>query len=145
MKIQVHLWLFKELVLPLLPSVLINLLTPCSKILLVKANRFSASQETHRILWNPKVHYRIHKCPPPVPILSQLDQVHTPTSHFLNIHLNIILQSILGIPSGLFPSDSPHQHHVYASPHPLTCHMPRPSHYSRFYHPHNIRWGVQIS
>ena len=43
-----------------------------------EANRFSASQEASRILGNPKVHNRTHKCLPPVPSLNQLDPVHAP-------------------------------------------------------------------
>ena len=55
-----------------------------------EANRFTASQEIPRILWNLKVHYRIHNRPPPVPILRQLDPVHTPTSYFLKIHYPLL-------------------------------------------------------
>ena len=63
-----------------------------------EANQFPASQETTRILWNPTVHCRIHKCPPPVPILSQLDPARTSTTLFLTIHLNIIIPSTPGSP-----------------------------------------------
>ena len=55
---------------------------------------------------NPKAHYLTLKCPPPVPILSQLVPVHTPTSHFLKLHVYIILPPTPGSPK-LFPLGFP--------------------------------------
>ena len=96
-----------------------------------EANRFSASQEIPRILWNSKIHYRNHKCPPPVPSLSQLDRVHASTPHFLKIHLNIILPSMPGSPKSSISPRFPHQNPIYASPLPsYALHAPPISFFS---------------
>ena len=109
-----------------------------------EANWFSTSQEIPRISRNPKVHYRTHKRLPNVSILGQPNPVHIPTSHLLEIYPNIIHpfmpRSPQWSPSLWFPQQDP----IHP---PLLTHMrlmPSPTHSSRFYHLHNIGWGVQI-
>ena len=126
-----------------IPYLLTYLLTPWSRVHLEKLTGFAANQEIPRILWNnPKVHYRTHKRPPPVPILSQLHPFPTTPSHFLKIHFNISLPSRSWSPQWFLSLRFPHQNPMHTSPFLHTCHMPRPSHSSRIYHPQNIGWGV---
>jgi hypothetical protein len=57
------------------------------------ANSYSDTQEIPRLLWYPKVHYRVPNCPPLVPILGQMNPFHILISYFFKIHFSITLQS----------------------------------------------------
>jgi len=109
-----------------------------------EANWFSASQEIPHISRNPKVHYPTHKRPPPISILGQHNPVHIPTSHLLEIYPNIIHPSTPRSPQWSLSLQFPHQDPLHPSLLTHTRHMTSPSHSSRFYHPHNIGWGVML-
>ena len=108
-----------------------------------EANRSSASQEIPCILWNLKVCCCIHKSPPSVPILSQINPVHAPQPTYWRSILILSSHLCLCLPCGPFPQVSPTKPCMH-----LSClpHVPHalPSHSSWFDHPNNMWWGVQM-
>ena len=75
-----------------------------------------------RILWNPKVHHRLHKILPLVPILSQMNPFDNSLVHSSKIYINIIKPSTLTLSGVLFQSTSPkHRTHFSFSMY-ATCH-----------------------
>ena len=62
--------------------------------------------------------------PATFPILSHLDPVHTPTSHFLKIYITIILPSTPGSPKWSVSLSFPNRNPVYASPSPTRATLP---------------------
>ena len=103
-----------------------------------EANSFSACQLVPRILWNPNIHYRIDKIPPPVYILSQINSVHTPTSHFLKSYLNIILPSTPRSSEWSLSLRLPQQNSVYTSALSHACYLLGLFYSLRFDHPKRI-------
>ena len=121
-------------------DLLTYLLTPWSRVLLEKLTGSAASQEIPRIFGTRRFITVLtssrHLS------LSWANSIQSPQppppSHFLKIHLNVILPSASGPPQWSLSLRSPHQKPVHPSPLPHTLHMPRPSHSSRFYHRNSL-------
>ena len=93
------------------------LLTPCSIVLKILTGfqlvkKFPSYYRTRRLITAIKVSASVS-------ILSQIDPVHTPKSHFLKIHFNIILPSTPRSPKWSHSFRFLDQNPVYASPLPI--------------------------
>ena len=74
----------------------------------------------------------------------EADQSSQLPNCILKIHFNVILPSSPKFSMWSLSLGTFHQNPVFTSMVCHTCYLPRPSHSSRFDHPNNIWWAVQI-
>jgi len=102
---------------------------------------YSADQEIPRLLWNWKAHHHVHKIPPSVPILSQINSYHITKSVSLRSILILSSHLRLGLPSVLFRLSKQKICTHSFSPHArcISC-----SRHCWFDHRNNTRARIQI-
>jgi hypothetical protein len=110
-----------------------NLLTQLSPSW--EAASCAATQELSRILWNPKVHYCVHKSPPLVPILSHIIPICTIPFYLCKTPFNIVHPTTSSSSqwslsfklSHQYPICIPHLPHSFYMP--CLCYLPWIVHY----------------
>jgi len=136
-------YILTYLLIYLLTCLFTYLPTPWSRVLLEKLTGFQlvkelpAFHETRRLI-------TAVTSPRHLSVLSWATSIQSMPPHPTSWSSILILSSQLrlGLPSRISVR-FPHQNPVHATRLPHTRYMPRPSH-SRFYHPNDIGWGVQI-
>jgi hypothetical protein len=100
----------------------------------------AATQEIPKFYGTPKVHYRVHKSLPLVPIPNEIYLLHTIPS-YLTFILIVSTHLRLGLPSGLFSGLPTNILCPFLF---LSCYMPYPSHPPRLGHSKYTWRRVQV-
>jgi len=123
---------------------LTNQPTPWSRVLLEKQTVSKSRNLPPFYVTRLKVHYRVYKNPSLVPILMQIDPVHTFITYFSKIHSNIIPPSMPRCCKWSLPFIFSNQNCIYFHL-TSTCYMPCQSHRHKFDHPNNIWWNLEVT
>jgi len=90
------------------------------------------------LLWNPKVHYSVHKILPLIPTLSQMQPFHNSPPYFPKIHSNIFpstrKSSKWYLPFRFSNKNTACIFRLYHA-----CYIPLPISFSLFEHPNKLR------
>jgi hypothetical protein len=83
---------------------------------------------TNSVAQEPEGHHRTHNSPPPVPVLSQSNPIHTPQANLLKIHSDPIFPPTSRSSKWSLSFGLSHQNLVRFSLLSHAYHMPRPPH-----------------
>lgn len=104
----------------------------------LRTNISLGCQEISHILHNPKVNYRVYSSLPFVPVLSQINVVHTFTFSLFKIHSNNVFPSMPRLSKWSLSFRFSYKNSACISVLLHKCHMPHLPHHPWFNCPNNI-------